>query len=102
MNAHDAIKASMTVPDMIMNSYLGDLTDEELLVRPTEGANHIAWQLGHLLTSEHGMIEQVCPGSMPALNKRRLGCVSFESRIPATVQRTTRGNLESARWFVSR
>jgi hypothetical protein len=67
MNAHDAIKASMTVPDMIMNSYLGDLTDEELLVRPTEGANHIAWQLGHLLTSEHGMIEQVCPGSMPAL-----------------------------------
>ncbi|GAB4159214.1 MAG: DinB family protein [Planctomycetaceae bacterium] len=67
MNAHEAIKASMHVPDMIVNSYLGDLTDEELFVRPTEGINHIAWQLGHLITSENGLIEQVCPGSMPAL-----------------------------------
>ena len=67
MNAREAIKASMQMPDMICNGYLDDLTDEELLVRPIEGANHIAWQLGHLISSEHNMVEQVCPGSMPAL-----------------------------------
>ncbi len=67
MNAHEAIKASMQMPDMICSGYLDDLTDEELLVRPVDGANHIAWQLGHLISSEHNMVEQVCPGSMPAL-----------------------------------
>ena len=67
MNAREAIKASMSAPDMIVNAYLGDLSDEELLVRPVEGANHIAWQLGHLITSENSMVEQTCPGSMPPL-----------------------------------
>jgi len=67
MNAREAIKASMQTPDKIVSSYLGDLSDEELLARPVAGANHIAWQLGHLINSEHAMIEQVSPGSMPPL-----------------------------------
>ena len=57
----------MNSPTMIAKAYLEDLADEELLIRPVEGANHIAWQLGHLIVSEHGMIEQVCPGTMPPL-----------------------------------
>ena len=52
---------------MIAKAYLEDLSDEELLLRPVEGANHIAWQLGHLISSEHNMVEMVCPGSMPPL-----------------------------------
>lgn len=67
MNAREAIKTSMGMPDMICQAYLGDLTDADLLVRPVEGANHIAWQLGHLIVSEHGLIEDICPGTMPAL-----------------------------------
>jgi hypothetical protein len=67
MNAHEAIKTSMQTPDMIWQAYLGDLEDADLFIRPTEGANHIAWQLGHLIVSEHGLIESVCPGTMPAL-----------------------------------
>ncbi len=67
MNAREAIKTSMDTPQMIAMAYLGDLSDEELLVRPVEGANHIAWQLGHLIASEHQLIEAVCPGTMPAL-----------------------------------
>ena len=47
MNGTAAIKASMGLPDHIVTAYLGDLTDEELLVRPAEKANHIAWQLVH-------------------------------------------------------
>jgi hypothetical protein len=67
MNARQALKESMATPEMVCNGYLADLTDEELFVRPVEGANHIAWQLGHLINGEHNMIESVCPGSMPAV-----------------------------------
>ena len=34
---------------------LGDLTDADLFVRPCPGANHAAWQLGHLTCSEAGI-----------------------------------------------
>ena len=67
MNAKEAIRMNINMSNTICQSYLGDLTDSELLVRPVSGANHTAWQLGHLLNSEHNMIEEVCPGSMPAL-----------------------------------
>ncbi|HET6882995.1 MAG TPA: DinB family protein [Pirellulales bacterium] len=67
MNAHGAIRNALTGADMISTSYLNDLSDADLLVRPVPGANHIAWQLGHLIASENGMTEETCPGSMPAL-----------------------------------
>ncbi|HEY2840710.1 MAG TPA: DinB family protein [Pirellulales bacterium] len=67
MNANDAIRHAITGSDKIVNAYLGDLTDAELLARPVPGANHIAWQLGHLIQAEHDLINMVCPGSMPAL-----------------------------------
>ncbi len=67
MNAREVIRDAINTANMISTSYLGDLTDADLLVRPVPGANHIAWQLGHLIVSEHGMIEAVRPGSMPAL-----------------------------------
>ena len=54
MNAHEAIKTSMQSPDMNWQSYIGDLDDANLFVRPVEGANHIAWQLGHLIVAENG------------------------------------------------
>src|SRR5262249_37750246 len=42
--------------------------DADLLVRPVPGANHIAWQLGHLIASEHHMISKSVPGAdLPAL-----------------------------------
>lgn len=67
MNTKDAIRRSIQSTDMIVNGYLGDLTDAELLVRPVPGANHIAWQLGHLIAAEHGLVSSVAPGSMPKL-----------------------------------
>ncbi len=67
MNARQAIKESMNTSNMIVHAYLEDLSDEELLVRPVEGANHIAWQLGHMISSEHNLTEMTCPGSMPPL-----------------------------------
>lgn len=67
MNANDAIRHAITGSDKVVGAYLGDLTDAELLARPVPGANHIAWQLGHLIQAEHDLINMVCPNSMPAL-----------------------------------
>jgi hypothetical protein len=67
MNARQAIRMAIDSAHTICKSYLEDLTDAELLVRPVPGANHTAWQLGHCLVSEHEMVEAACPGAMPAL-----------------------------------
>jgi hypothetical protein len=67
MNAKDAILGAMSMGEMVTERYLADLSDADLLVRPVEGQNHIAWQLGHLLVSERGMVESVKPGSSPEL-----------------------------------
>ncbi len=67
MNARQAIRLGIDSANMICQEYLRDLTDADLLVRPVPGANHTAWQLGHLLAAEHEMIEGVAPGSMPPL-----------------------------------
>jgi hypothetical protein len=70
MHAKDAIKINMDMGQFISLGYLEDLNDQELLHRPAKGANHINWQLGHLIASEHDMIEKVAPGTMPPLPAR--------------------------------
>ncbi len=50
-----------------MNSYLSDLTDAELLTRPDEKCNHVAWQLGHLIASECQLLEMVSQGESAEL-----------------------------------
>lgn len=67
MDSRAAIKQCIDMGKKITDSYLADLTDADLLKRPCPGINHIAWQLGHLISGEHAMVEAVAPGSMPAL-----------------------------------
>ncbi len=67
MDSKEAIKIAIDTGDMVCMSYVGDLTDQELMQRPHAECNHLNWQLGHLISSEHEMIEMVAPGSMPAL-----------------------------------
>ena len=61
------IKTELQLPAFVVQTYLKDLTDEDLLRRPAENANHIAWQLGHLIVAENSLNNMVCPDSMPAL-----------------------------------
>jgi len=61
------IRASLQLPDMVVRSYLEDLTEDDLMVRPYENMNHIKWQLGHLISGENFHINQVCPNAMPPL-----------------------------------
>lgn len=56
MNAKDAIRQVVEFSHMVAGAYLRDLTDEQLLERPTPGANHIAWQLGHLISGDSQML----------------------------------------------
>ena len=67
MNAREALKVAIDGAEMIVTMYLEDLSDADLLVRPVAGANHIAWQLGHLIHSEHQLMEGAYPGKMPPL-----------------------------------
>ena len=61
MNARDAIKISIDCGSLVALGYLEDLTDAELLHRPAPGANHINWQLGHLIWSDHHHLELSAP-----------------------------------------
>jgi hypothetical protein len=67
MNARLAIKLSIDLGSQVSLGYLEDLTDAEMFRRPCAGCNHINWQVGHLIASEHDLIEAVAPGSMPPL-----------------------------------
>ncbi|WP_298859162.1 DinB family protein [uncultured Gimesia sp.] len=61
------IKDELQLPTFVVQGYIQDLTDEDLMRRPVENANHIAWQLGHLIVAEHDLNNMVCPDSMPDL-----------------------------------
>ena len=67
MNTKTAIKTALDSANMISTSYLGDLTDEEMMHRPAPGCNHIKWQVGHLIASENSMVNGCFPGVMPEL-----------------------------------
>jgi hypothetical protein len=82
MNSKETIRHSIDNADKIVAGYLGDLTDADLLVRPVPGANHIAWQLGHLIAAENMLIDAVVPGSMPKLPE---GFAAKHSKETATI-----------------
>lgn len=63
MNARDAIIAAMGMSSMVLSKYISDLDDNELTLRPGKGCNHVAWQLGHLISSEVSLLKSVCPNA---------------------------------------
>lgn len=67
MNAHDSIKQTYGISQMVLNGFLGDLSDEDLMQRPGDGCNTIAWQLGHLICSECSLLNMAAPDSAAAL-----------------------------------
>ena len=62
MNSKDALRSSANLSTMVLKTYVSDLEDAELMRRPGEGCNHLAWQLGHLIASEVQLLEMVAPG----------------------------------------
>lgn len=67
MDLKDAVHTTCETADFMIQAFLSDLTPEELMMRPVPDANHAAWQFGHLIASEHMLVEGGVPGSMPPL-----------------------------------
>ena len=67
MDAKQAIESAMNGGLTVLNKYVGDLDDADLMERPGPGCNTIAWQLGHLIASETFLVNLVCPGQGAAL-----------------------------------
>ncbi|MGE3805626.1 MAG: DinB family protein [Gemmataceae bacterium] len=59
MTSKDLLKNLFDFNHMVMTTYLSDLADADLLVRPLPNANHAAWQLGHLISSEASMLRSL-------------------------------------------
>ena len=67
MNGKDAIQKALASTQHMLTWYLSDLSDADLLVRPVPNANHIAWQLGHLIASEADMVRPHLNADFPDL-----------------------------------
>jgi hypothetical protein len=63
MNVQGAIGYALNSTQQMLGMYIQDLSDADLLVRPAPNANHIAWQLGHLILAESGMGSSQLPGA---------------------------------------
>lgn len=67
MDSRGALRTTIEQGQNIVERYLSDLSDADLLVRPAKDSNHIAWQLGHLISGENKMVSAVFPDVMPPL-----------------------------------
>lgn len=67
MHVKEAIQHTLNLNQMILTSYLSDLSDAELLLRPVPEANHIAWQLGHLISAECMLLGMIPGATVPEL-----------------------------------
>jgi hypothetical protein len=61
MTAKDAIKRALISTQGLLAWYVSDLSDADLLLRPVPSANHIAWQLGHLILAEQSLCRDYLP-----------------------------------------
>ncbi|MBI1829815.1 MAG: DinB family protein [Planctomycetes bacterium] len=62
MQAKDVVKNALSTSLEILNMFLGDLSDKDMTVRPVPAANHIAWQLAHLIVAEKMLLGDQLPG----------------------------------------
>jgi hypothetical protein len=67
MSLSQHLVRELELADFLVESYLADLSNTDLLIRPVLEANHLAWQLGHLISSEHAHMNALSPNCMPPL-----------------------------------
>ncbi len=76
MNGRDAIQTALKSTKVLLTRYIEDLSDADLLVRPVPGANHIAWQLGHLIFSEPYLVKPSLTSTAPRAPARTVPMAS--------------------------
>jgi uncharacterized damage-inducible protein DinB len=61
MNGTAAIRTALESTRHLTTWFVSDLSDADILVRPAPAANHIAWQLGHLVSAERHLAGKMLP-----------------------------------------
>ena len=51
----------------MLKHHLAEFSDAEMMVRPVPGANHAAWQVGHLIALEAMLCGMYAPAKAPAM-----------------------------------
>lgn len=67
MSSLDASAAVLNRSHEILNRVLSDFSDADLYARPCPGANHPAWQIGHLILAETNMLSVFAPNAVAKL-----------------------------------
>jgi uncharacterized damage-inducible protein DinB len=67
MTGKDALKNALTSTQHMLGMFVADLSDADLLVRPVPNANHIAWQMGHLINAEQHFLNILGASGAPKL-----------------------------------
>ena len=57
--ANDAIAFALTISQKMFARFLGDLSPQDYLHRPTPKANCAAWIVGHLALSDRGVLKRL-------------------------------------------
>ena len=86
MQTHEMIGATWDTSEHICTSYLSDLEDADLMQRPHADCNHLNWQVGHLILSEHNILSAYAPDRVPPLPEgfaERYGKENAKSDDPA-------------------
>jgi uncharacterized damage-inducible protein DinB len=61
MHGKEVIKSALNSTQHFLEWFVSDLSDGDLLVRPAPAANHVAWQLGHLVLAEPFLVRTELP-----------------------------------------
>ena len=80
MLTKDLISLPVKSGSRVLLAYLTDLDDADWTMIPVAGMNPIAWQVGHLIASEYGVMEGILPGFCPKLPE---GFIEAHPRDPA-------------------
>src|SRR5262245_20818790 len=87
MNGVDAVGTALQSTQHLVTWFLSDLSDADMLVRAAPGANHIAWQMGHLIVAEGGLVRpqglDVAYPEMPASFEKQPGKETQAADPPA-------------------
>lgn len=62
MQAIELLTGALKGSEGVLLGFLSDLSDADLLVRPVAGANHVAWQIGHLILAERFLVGEQLSG----------------------------------------
>lgn len=57
--AQDVLLQQFQMGQMLIEQFIADLSEKEFFQIPSEGANHPAWILGHIATSEDSMANDI-------------------------------------------